>query len=104
MNQGLNSVSIVDMRDRFRIRMLENRYPALHGLRVLMILIALHMHVMLYVAVVAPLDKYAYGKEWIRIALNAGWQTMDFFFVLSGFLIGRLLLEMQSAEGFRLKW
>ncbi len=68
-----------------------------------MILIALHMHVMLYVAVVAPLDQYAYGKEWIRIALNAGWQTMDFFFVLSGFLIGRLLLEMQSAEGFRLK-
>lgn len=101
-----NSPDFVEMRHMhraFKIRLLENRYPALHGLRVVTILIAVHMHVMLHVALVLDIGKYQFSTDWLRFALNSGWQTMDFFFVLSGFLIGKILLDAQNTDGFSLK-
>jgi len=70
------------------IELLNNRYPVLHGIRVLGILLVVQIHVTTWFKKV--------GIEllgpWQALSMNA-WLGMDIFFVLSGFLIGTLLLH-----------
>src|SRR5664279_3647974 len=75
--------------------LLDNRYPALHGLRVLAIVSVVQFHVSWVFA----------GEQ--GIALDGGFLAtsltiffgMDLFFMLSGFLIGSILLRSLATAG-----
>src|SRR5580704_8666574 len=73
----------------FDLDLLDNRYPALHGMRVLVILSIVQYHVTLSFTFGhgIPMD-----QNWAATSLNL-WFGMDLFFVLSGFLIGSILLR-----------
>ncbi len=73
----------------FDLDLLDNRYPALHGMRVCVILSIVQYHVTLSFtfAHAIPMD-----HNWAATSLNL-WFGMDLFFVLSGFLIGSILLR-----------
>jgi peptidoglycan/LPS O-acetylase OafA/YrhL len=77
------------LRRLFGLDLLDNRYPSLHGLRVVGILLVLQYHVTqsLGQAVHLPI-----GKAWEKFSLSIFF-GMDLFFVLSGFLIGSILLR-----------
>jgi len=72
----------------FGIELLNNRYPALHGIRVLAILLVIQLHLTIWFrkAGFNPIGK------WQGLSANA-WPGMDLFFILSGFLIGTILLH-----------
>ena len=75
--------------------LLDNRYPALHGLRVLAIVTVVQFHV-----------TWIFAGE-AGIALDEGFVDgslkvffgMDLFFILSGFLIGSILLRSLQLDG-----
>jgi peptidoglycan/LPS O-acetylase OafA/YrhL len=67
--------------------LLANHYPSLHGIRALAILLIVQLHLSLY-ATMAGMNLL--GPSW-TVSVNA-WFGMDLFFVLSGFLIGKILL------------
>ncbi len=76
----------------FGLALLQNRYPALHGLRFLAIVSVLQVHV------TVTLDKLRMLRHPGILALSqAVWFGMDLFFVLSGFLIGSMLLHQAGA-------
>ncbi len=77
------------------LALLSNRFPALHGLRVLAILSVLQVHVSV---VLAGRHMLPMGK--LFVLSSAVWFGMDLFFVLSGFLIGSMLLS-EGAQGWR---
>jgi peptidoglycan/LPS O-acetylase OafA/YrhL len=68
------------------------RLPALDGLRGLAILSVLAWH---YVASIAPWD--AAWASGARAALAYAWTGVDLFFVLSGFLVGGIVLDQRDA-------
>lgn len=75
------------------LTLLANHYPALHGLRVLAILAVLQVHVTWGLQIDGQMDVgpfYAFSASL--------WFGMDLFFVLSGFLIGTLLLHDATSE------
>jgi peptidoglycan/LPS O-acetylase OafA/YrhL len=79
----------------FELELLDNRYPALHGMRVIAILSVVQYHVTM---------NFAFARG---ISMDRGWATlsmavffgMDLFFVLSGFLIGSILLRSVESSG-----
>src|SRR3954471_2613011 len=73
---------------------LSSHIPALDGLRGCAILLVLLTHVN-----GAFGDAYAGHSidRWLSLTLAAGWIGVDLFFVLSGFLITRILLEAKTA-------
>jgi peptidoglycan/LPS O-acetylase OafA/YrhL len=79
----------------FSLELLDNRFPALHGLRVLAILSVVQFHVTWIFA----------GENGIKVEQEfAGWSLsvffgMDLFFILSGFLIGSILLHSLRTNG-----
>jgi peptidoglycan/LPS O-acetylase OafA/YrhL len=77
------------LRRIFELELLDNRYPALHGLRVLGIVLVLQYHVTQSLVLVTklPMDR---GWAMLSMAIFFG---MDLFFVLSGFLIGSILVR-----------
>jgi len=88
------------LREFFALELLDNRYPALHGLRVLAILSVIQYHV----------TWIFWGEQ--NIKLHRGFVDsslvlffgMDLFFLLSGFLIGSILLyslEKTGTQGLR---
>jgi peptidoglycan/LPS O-acetylase OafA/YrhL len=79
----------------FDLDLLDNRYPALHGMRVLVILSIVQYHVTLSFTFGhgIPMD-----RSWATTSLNL-WFGMDLFFVLSGFLIGSILLRSVESSG-----
>lgn len=72
------------------------RIPELDGLRGLAILLVIICH---YVAN-AEHAALGYWPHHILSALTAGWSGVDLFFVLSGFLIGGLLLDARDSPRF----
>jgi peptidoglycan/LPS O-acetylase OafA/YrhL len=72
----------------FRLNLLGNQYPALHGLRVLGILSVIQIHLSFDLGAKGVLarDSAAY------VFSQRIWFGMDLFFFLSGFLIGSILL------------
>lgn len=71
-------------------RMDLTRDHALDGLRGIAIVLVLVMHT-LHFESVRPL------WSWVNSMAKAGWMGVDLFFVLSGFLITRVLLELREA-------
>jgi len=83
------------MSGALELELLDNRYPSLHGLRVLAIVSVVQFHVTWIFA----------GEQGIRIDndFTASSLTvffgMDLFFMLSGFLIGSILLRSLETKG-----
>ncbi len=65
------------------------RLPALDGLRAIAILLVLAFHSLAHVPV-----------AWVRAVSAPGWVGVDLFFVLSGFLIGGILLDQGGATNY----
>lgn len=79
----------------FELELLDNRYPALHGLRVIAILSVLQFHV---TWIFAGEQGMTLDGEWVASSL-AVFFGMDLFFMLSGFLIGSILLRSLAVSG-----
>ena len=79
----------------FELDLLDNRYPALHGLRVLGILSVIQFHV---TWIFAGEQGIVLDGEWVASSL-AVFFGMDMFFMLSGFLIGSILLRSLEVSG-----
>jgi peptidoglycan/LPS O-acetylase OafA/YrhL len=75
--------------------LLDNRYPALHGLRVLGIVSVVQFHV---TWIFAGEQGITLDHEWVASSL-AVFFGMDLFFMLSGFLIGSILLRSIETSG-----
>lgn len=70
----------------FSLEHLNNRYPALHGLRVVAIVLVVQLHLTSTAFHRGYLGPQGFYKHSLGL-----WYGMDFFFVLSGFLIGSML-------------
>lgn len=83
------------MKNALSLELLDNRYPSLHGLRVIAIVSVVQFHVTWIFA----------GEQGIRLDrdFTASSLTvffgMDLFFMLSGFLIGSILLRSLEKQG-----
>lgn len=79
-----------------RLTPLSNQFPALHGARVLAIVSVVQLHVtshFIRLGVVAPTPLWTLSHDL--------WFGMDLFFLLSGFLIGTILLLDEGSTGLR---
>jgi peptidoglycan/LPS O-acetylase OafA/YrhL len=83
------------LRGFFALDLLDNRFPSLHGLRFLAIISVVQYHVSWIYAVEQgiPLDLEALTPS---LSIFFG---MDLFFLLSGFLIGSILLRSIEVQG-----
>jgi peptidoglycan/LPS O-acetylase OafA/YrhL len=79
----------------FALEPLDNRYPALHGLRVFAILSVIQYHV---TWVITTHDELPLSEHFEDASLSLFF-GMDCFFVLSGFLIGSILLRSIDTTG-----
>lgn len=79
----------------FALDALDNRYPALHGLRFLAIISVVQYHVTAVFGRVPGLELDGALREASRRVFFG----MDLFFVLSGFLIGSILLRSLDQRG-----
>jgi len=73
----------------FALELLDNRYPQLHGLRVLAIVSVVQFHI---TTIFALEQSIRLDRDWVGSSL-AIFFGMDLFFILSGFLIGSILLH-----------
>src|SRR3954462_8410880 len=83
------------LRSLLALDLLDNRYPALHGLRVLAIVTVVQFHVTWIFAGEQGIP-LAQGFADTSLSIFFG---MDLFFILSGFLIGSILLRSLALEG-----
>jgi peptidoglycan/LPS O-acetylase OafA/YrhL len=88
------------LRSFFDIELLDNRYPSLHGLRVLGIVSVVQYHVTLFLT---SKPGIAIDPDWAD-ASRSVFFGMDLFFVLSGFLIGAILLRSAESKGSQSPW
>lgn len=80
----------------FALDMLDNRYPSLHGLRFFAIVTVVQFHVTSVL-----IDKKIVVPGWLAQASINVFFGMDLFFVLSGFLIGSILIHSMQGAGVR---
>jgi peptidoglycan/LPS O-acetylase OafA/YrhL len=83
------------LRRFFQLELLDNRYPALHGLRVLAILTVIQFHV---TTIFHPTPKLRLDDAFVTGSTTLFF-GMDLFFILSGFLIGSILLHSIDSSG-----
>jgi peptidoglycan/LPS O-acetylase OafA/YrhL len=83
------------LRRLFALDLLDDRYPALHGMRVLAVVSVVQYHVTMNFTFARGL---AMDKAWAGMSMNVFF-GMDLFFVLSGFLIGSILLRSVESSG-----
>src|SRR3954468_18717003 len=83
------------LRSFLALDLLDNRYPALHGLRVLAIVTVVQFHITRIFAGEQgiPIEKSSMDAS---LTIFFG---MDLFFLLSGFLIGSILLRSLQLNG-----
>jgi peptidoglycan/LPS O-acetylase OafA/YrhL len=79
----------------FALDKLDNRHASLHGLRVFAILTVIQFHV---TWIFAGENGIRLDNDWVRSSLTVFF-GMDLFFMLSGFLIGSILLRSLEADG-----
>jgi peptidoglycan/LPS O-acetylase OafA/YrhL len=77
------------------LELLDNRYPSLHGLRVLAIISVVQFHV---TWIFAGENGIKLDGDWVVSSLTVFF-GMDLFFILSGFLIGSILLRSIETSG-----
>jgi peptidoglycan/LPS O-acetylase OafA/YrhL len=77
------------------LELLDNRYPALHGLRVLAIVSVVQFHV---TWIFAGEQHISIDGDFVASSLTVFF-GMDLFFILSGFLIGSILLRSLATQG-----
>lgn len=77
----------------FSFTLLANQQPSLHGIRVLGILLVIQFHV--WAAFIGTVDQ---NHPLFKVGTSL-WFGMDLFFILSGFLIGTLLLISIEKRG-----
>src|SRR5512141_1108525 len=79
----------------FSLELLDNRFPALHGMRVVAILSVVAYHVTwIFAGEQGVLLDQGFVEQSITVFFG-----MDLFFVLSGFLIGSILLRSLAKDG-----
>ena len=83
------------LRRFFDLELLDNRYPALHGMRVVAIVSVVQYHV---TSILALEEKLPLDRSWTTTSMSIFF-GMDLFFVLSGFLIGSILLRSVETSG-----
>ena len=71
------------------------RIPALDGLRGIAILLVVLFH-----AVFVLKFSHHFGLDWLMTLGRMGWSGVDLFFVLSGFLIGGILLDARDSPSY----
>lgn len=86
--------SLVSRNSFFRLELLDNQYPPLHGLRTLAILSILQYHATL----ILNANHFPIPGWFVFLSLNTFF-GMDLFFILSGFLIGSMLIRSPDARG-----
>src|SRR6266852_1629546 len=72
------------------------RIPELDGLRGIAIGTVLFFHYFFFIAAVPPGSVLSY----LMVGGRMGWSGVDLFFVLSGFLIGGILLDARDSSNF----
>ena len=82
-------------RSFFALDLLDNRFPALHGVRVLAIISVVAYHV---TWIFAGEQGIALDRDFVDHSLTVFF-GMDLFFILSGFLIGSILLRSLRKDG-----
>jgi peptidoglycan/LPS O-acetylase OafA/YrhL len=87
-------------RSFFDVELLDNRYPSLHGLRVLAIVSVVQYHVTIFLSHTQGISIDPTLVE----AAKTVFFGMDLFFVLSGFLIGTILLRSVDSQGSQGAW
>ncbi len=83
------------LRKLLSLDLLDNRYPALHGLRVLAIVSVIQYHV---TWIFSGEQSIALDQDFVDRSLTVFF-GMDLFFLLSGFLIGSILLRSLDVHG-----
>jgi peptidoglycan/LPS O-acetylase OafA/YrhL len=83
------------LRRFLELDLLDNRYPALHGMRVLGIVSVVQWHV---TQIFKIYNDMPMSQAWATASM-AVFFGMDMFFVLSGFLIGSILLRSIETSG-----
>ena len=81
-----------------------DQFAALNGLRGFGAWLVVLMHVAVFTGVLPLLTKSKADLDVFRHAINGFWVGLDLFFVLAGFLIGRILignLVKRGELGFR---
>jgi len=75
------------------LSLLNNRFPALHGLRVLAILLVVQLHATDAITHESMgVRPGAVPTNWGALLSFNAWFAMDLFFIMSGFLIGHILI------------
>src|SRR5579864_5774237 len=73
------------------------RIPALDGLRGIAILLVLLRHAIFGVTSVQGIEAHSRFASFVIACGQLSWSGVDLFFVLSGFLIGGILLDARSS-------
>lgn len=76
-----------------------SQFDALHGIRALALFSVVAMHVGMFSAALPMSPDGNRGLGAFYRIVDGGWIGLDYFFVMSGFLIGRILLTSQQRRG-----